>query len=181
MKKIIVAAVAALACISIDAQLWVGGSLGFTTDKDEANADNVRETDIEFEPVVGYAINDQLEVGAGLELNTTKNFLNEKDHKYNSFGICPFVRYKFLESGKLSFHLQGNIGYYRSHYDLPEEDRTYETFEIGVSPLVKYSVTEHISLVSSFGWLGFYKAKDQYSELELNLDSALSFGIYYSF
>lgn len=195
MKKIFAAAVAALVCISVDAQLWVGGSLAVKSINDE-DASDIRETQLDFEPTVGYALSDNFEIGATLELSTISNYMNTEDGKYTGFGISPFARYKFFESGKLSFHIQGGVSYFSSktkypasrievlegNFELiPAQTIKSQEFKVGVEPLVKYSITDHIALVSSFGWLGFNSTKDDYSMLKLNLDSELSFGIYYAF
>lgn len=185
MRKLFMAAAAVLACMTVNAQIWVGGSLGFNSNKYDSptSIDNpdCSEITLDFSPVVGYALNDKMDVGAELNITTVNNVNCVEDVKKATFGITPFARYKFFEAGKLSFHAQAQLSYQHNSYKTPAADSDSNIFNIGVKPLIKYSLSDNIAIVSSFGWLGFTKAQDDYSSLALDASSALSFGIYYAF
>ncbi len=192
MKKILFAVAGILASMTVSAQVWVGGSLGFSSrsyDSEENLVESENEIDIDFSPTIGYAINDKMDAGIELSLGSTKNFMGEKDATMSSFGVAPFVRYNFFQSGKISFLAKASADFYTDKWNyalpgVPDElkyEEKYTTFGIYASPLIKYQVTDHIALVAEFAELGFTKVKDESTSIQLDVDSDLYFGIYYAF
>lgn len=198
MKKVIFSLVAVLTSVSMSAQWAVSGSLGFSTeDPDPAYAApeeySAKSTSLFFSPSVGYQLNDKLMVGASLNFYSERNLYNDKDHNSTSFEIAPFVRYSLCQIGKIKFLLEGAPFYSHTKDEEPFMDgsqeppvRTIQTIkrdEIGVSvaPCIEFEVTEHLSLLSGFGYLEYSKTIDSSSSLDLYLSSGLSFGLQYKF
>ena len=190
MKKILFAVAGILASMTVSAQVWVGGSLGFSSrsydSESSLEVSEANEIDIDFSPTIGYAINDKMDAGIELSFGSTKNFMGEKDASISSFGIAPFVRYNFFQSGKISFLAKASADFFTDkwNYALPGEqnyEEKYTKFGIYASPLIKYQVTDHIALVAEFAELGFTKVKDESTSIQLDVDSDLYFGIYYAF
>lgn len=192
MRKLFMAAAAVLACMTVNAQIWVGGSLGFNSEKIDSEAavgepgfsasdPDCSEISLDFSPVVGYSLNDKMDVGVELGFNSIKNVSCIEDYNVTEFAITPFARYKFFEAGKLSVHAQAQVSFMHDSREIGDIDNKYNTFNIGVKPLIKYALTDNIAIVSSFGWFGFEKQQDSYTTLDLEASSELSFGIYYAF
>lgn len=191
MKKILFAVAGILASMTVSAQVWVGGSLGFASRsydlgnspvkvKSEAN-----EIGINFSPTIGYTINEKMDAGIELTFNNVSNLGGVKDSIATSFGASPFVRFNFFQSGKISFLAQASIDFYNntSKYVVGNENFEEKNTSLGayVSPLIKYQVTDHIALVAKFAKLGLTKIKDKSTSIQLDVDSELNFGIYYAF
>lgn len=176
MKKLFFAVAALLVSVSMSAQLWVGGSLGFDS-KSYPGDGTKNQTWFEFSPMAGYALSDVLEVGAAIDLFKESNISGLEGNDYFYWEFTPFARYTFLTEEKLSLFLQGEIGL--------GQDKTGDAdpifgFSAGICPGIKIPLTENLSVVSTFGWLGF----DSWNEsngLSLYLSSSLSFGLYYAF
>ena len=64
MKKLMVIATFLVACITTNAQVYIGGSLGFETSKRSEDTDNL--TTWSVIPEIGYKINNLYSVGLQL-------------------------------------------------------------------------------------------------------------------
>ena len=109
MKKLFLTLALAFAGIlAANAQVWVGGGLGASIQKNH--------TSLSIAPEVGYAINDQWQValGAGYGFNQTKvDVLGETiTTNTNTLALQPYVRYVATTIGKFSlfFDLCGDFG-----------------------------------------------------------------------
>ncbi len=127
-------AVALMGLTAANAQLVVGGSIGLGGNiGSDSKFDGELESkmpnrfNFEFAPRIGYQMmDDKMELGLSLNLNyhQTTNFgdgitpVVSSDHKKaiktsasNSmyFGVCPYVRYFFLQRGIFSLGIQANI------------------------------------------------------------------------
>jgi len=140
MKKLLFIFAICTIALTVNAQLFVGGSMslgvqsnrqrGFD-DKDKKNNTATSTTNFSFHlgPRVGYCINDKLAVGGdvllGFDANpiggqgtsTTVGYQDDKKSKKVTtstttfnWGIFPFVRYNFLTFNKFSIGLEGSIG-----------------------------------------------------------------------
>ena len=66
MKKILVAAVVAFSSLAANAQIWMGGSLGFDyTDNDNSKA----VTTFTISPEVGYTLDEKWDLGLAINAN----------------------------------------------------------------------------------------------------------------
>lgn len=177
---------------------------------------------LSFMPTIGYVLSENLEVGASANFSHYSNVSGFRGKKYTIIEVAPFIRYTFwdngvrFERGDVTAFIQAGINFEDAlqPYDIPREYgsgtisfKTYErdrkAFGIGVSPGIKYAMTEKISLAATFGWLGWQmtaiKAKDyvenptthkeertsfkkyKTSTFGLDLSSAIAVGVYYSF
>ena len=77
MKKILVAAVVAFSSLAANAQIWMGGSLGFDyTDNDNSKA----VTTFTISPEVGYTLDEKWDLGLAINANFKSVF--KKSGKY---------------------------------------------------------------------------------------------------
>ena len=194
MKKFLFAVAALATCMSASAQLWVGGSLKLDNSKDWDHDNSTTSWNIS--PKIGYALDDALEVGLGFGIGGSSFKQNDETKKTSfDFSIAPFARYTFFTDGDFSMFVEGNVEYaYHKTKKEPKSGSATESknwsFGINIMPGIKYALTDQFALVATVGTLSFnhhrpdkelstwYGTQNQFS---LYLDSAVSFGLYYSF
>ncbi len=190
MKKIIAATFVAMCSFSANAQIWVGGSVGFSKFDNEsqneglANSNNT-PTRLYFGPKVGYDFNDKwaialaFDYGSGDKTNTCNYSPSGNVYKsYTSshnFLVTPFVRYTFAKSGIVSFYVDGGIsigwGKNKSHEDdsnvYDDEHDAVESicskshsFDVGLRPGMLIDLSDHVALELDLGFLGYTYRKN---------------------
>jgi opacity protein-like surface antigen len=144
MKKLfLVLALAFAGIFTANAQVWVGGGLGASIQKNH--------TSLSIAPEVGYAINDQWQValGAGYGFNQTKvDVLGETiTTNTNTLALQPYVRYVATTVGKFSlfFDLCGDFG-------LLDDARDYA---VTLQPGIAWMATDHWTAAFRFGKVGY--------------------------
>ena len=185
MKKVILAALVAVASLSANAQVWLGGDLGLGFTKANSNADT--QTTFTIAPEVGYMFNDKWGVYADLDFTTVSKALvddNGKTISSNSFGFDVAARYVFAQTGIAKFFLDGGFG-----LDFYNNSRG-SIFDIKIQPGVSIAASDKVSFVAKLGGIGFRSANEKAqaaglgnkSEFGLNAtNSAVTFGVYYNF
>lgn len=159
MKKLLLVFALVVGAVTVSAQevgsVWVGGSAGITTSKPKGGSST---TNYKFIPEVGYVLSDNL--GVGVKLGYAKDmqsFGKEGSLKVKTFNVNPFVRYTFLKGGIGSLFVDGGIGYANS--DIEGADKKMNTYELGFRPGVAINVTEKVSVLGHFGFLGYKNDK----------------------
>ena len=144
MKKLfLVLALAFAGIFTANAQVWVGGGLGASIQKNH--------TSLSLAPEVGYAINNQWQValGAGYGFNQTKvDVLGETvTNNTNTLALQPYVRYVATTIGKFSlfFDLCGDFG-------LLDDAREYA---VTLQPGIAWMATDHWTAAFRFGKVGY--------------------------
>ena len=175
MKKIFlsVLAIAAMAATA-NAQLWFGGSVGFShSGGEQKTADNKRQSpksnSFSFAPMVGFDLNEQLSVGGMLNLRTqsnksyayygsdTKEIEDVSENKLNTISVTPFARYKFAEFNKFGLVAEAGlpIGLASTKADNGTNTQKSQQTSIGlyVTPLLTYSLNDHFQLECGLNFL----------------------------
>ena len=195
MKKIFMMAVMAVAALSANAQVWVGGEVGFgsTHFKSESTT-----KDFFFKPEVGYSLSDKFDVAIALGYSyaSDKEFKagSKKVKNYsnaNTWEINPYVRYKFVKAGNFFAFVDGGLFYETTH--VRGEAKNWNSFGVSFVPGIAYSVSDKVTLVSKLGeglyyshdWKN-YDEKQAYDNYHANsigfkLLNSISFGAYYNF
>ena len=154
MKKIILVAAAALCSFALNAQIYVGGSLGFNTNSNKNTAPvsgavtTTGSTTFTIAPNAGIILNDKLSAGGRLNLS----FGGSTAPKTSSFGfgINPYARYNILNVSK--FTIAGEAGL---SFNLATGNTTYtggtdksvsSAFRVYVEPVLLYALTENVTL-----------------------------------
>ncbi|MCH5307570.1 MAG: outer membrane beta-barrel protein [Prevotella sp.] len=211
MKKIFMTLAAVAVAATMNAQIYVGGSLGFNSSKttNEVSMDGVTastdqsSTQFTFSPEVGYKLNDNMAVGLALGFGTGSKDAVIEDYdgtiKNTSFTIQPYFRYTFVKWDKVSLFADAELGYTtgKDTYEISEDNVTVSTdvksnaFHFAIVPGIAYQASEKISVVAKLGaGLGYWYTKQEptdevsisTSEFGLNLNSlGLSLGVYYNF
>lgn len=174
MKKLFVIAAMTVASVAASAQVYVGGSLGFESEKDQKDAKTT--TAFSLKPEVGYNLDDQWAVGIQLGYSSV-------DNGNNTLGlieVSPYARYTFAKSGIASFFVDGGLtfNFYTADYE-------GMVWGIGVRPGVKLAVSEKVDLIAKLGYLGYTKADDKAgggSAFGLAINNTnLEFGVNFNF
>lgn len=173
MKKFFAIAAVAMMALTANAQMYVGGSVCFTSIKDSKDAD-ARNTFV-LAPEVGYNLNENWSVGGSIEYTNW----TEGDADGDSFGITPYVRYTFCKEGMVNLFVDGGLNY--TSFGSKNGSR----FGLGVRPGIAVNVNDKISLVAKTGFFGYTKYDKDAGEgsiFGLGVDNSdLSFGVYYNF
>ncbi len=204
MKKILMTMVAAFAAVSMNAQVYVGGTLGLEMQNKLADKDGSETSGMTFQikPEVGYWLDENMAVGIVLGFGTTNNgnFINPEDGKAfapnkkldksaTQFTIAPYFRYNVLKFDRVNVFCDGMIDYTLNQKD---SDNKVTRFGIHVVPGVAVNLNDKLSFVTKLGnGLGWSSRKvtvggndgDAQSTFGLDLNSlaGLQFGLYYNF
>ena len=183
MKKIMMTLAAVCVAATMNAQVYVGGSLGFETTSHDGNTNS----QLTLMPEIGYALDDNLAVGIAFGYGQTKESVEvnnvEVSQTNKKFVINPYLRYTLVKLEKVNVFVDGGLEYVHKDYAGSKNN----SFGIGVRPGVAVNLNDKLSFVSHFGWLGYKNSKDDYEGAKaantfgLNFSSAVSFGLYYNF
>lgn len=170
MKKSLLTVAFAMVAMVSSAQFYVGGSLGFKATSD----DNYSSTNFNFNPEVGYVLNENISFGAALGFGINNSKQGSYRSSGNSWEFVPYARYTFFNSGIFSCFVDGVIS-------ISGAKNSDATFGIHAKPGIALSITENISLVSHLGTLGWSNANKN-SNFALEADASIAkVGVYYTF
>lgn len=178
MKKLYALAVATLIGFMANAQLYVGGSVGFNCQSGKETSIKGEEMDpglghverttcitVAFAPTVGYRINGKWAVGIDLDAYWTNNGVSRqrntsKDSQMQTYGergwfLRPFVRYNLFRIKKFGMDLKfdGRIGTSKNSTVGVNIVKFYNYLNYGVSlsPVLTFDITGHFALESTLG------------------------------
>ena len=199
MKKKIVALVALLACFTMgaSAQVYVGGSLGFTSTTQSQGGVDQDGTSFKILPEIGYQLDQDISIGVSIgyshgyaafgsltvtdikaAMNTAASAyadITEDDYKLNSFTFAPYVRYTFAHLGKVDLFCEGSVGYTNIKSDgrpnnkgnATKNETKIDAVEIAIRPGVAFNLTDNISLLAKLGSLGWMQAKEKDTDMKI--------------
>ncbi len=177
MKKLMMTLAAMMMAMTMSAQMYVGGAVGFKSVTPEVGDG---ETSFKFLPEFGMQFDENW--GAGVQIG----YISDKAGAYglgaeSAFAFCPYARYTALKFKSVNLFFDGGLDYVQS------KDPKVTAFGIGVKPGVAVNLNEQLSFVAHFGFLGYQSVdpdgdKNNTSTIGLDLDaSSLTFGLYYNF
>ena len=162
MKKIVLVCIVAIMATAAQAQIYVGGTLGFSSVKTENSDAELKTTTIKLLPEIGYELDENWSIGTVVGYQYSKT----GDLKTNTFTIAPYARYSFLQSDLIKLFVDGGFGFSTAK--------------------VKGSDAANSCLVAKYGFLGYSQdetpmgTKTKNFGLDLDTDE-LSFGFHYIF
>ena len=168
---------------TMNAQLYVGGTLGFTSEKitNEVSAggttttSDTNNTTFNFGPEVGYKLNDKMAVGMYLGFTSRTNEPaaapgTTVKNTNNRFEIKPYFRYTIVNFGKVGLFADGEIGFFtgtqKNETSAGGTTTTREVknngFHIAVVPGVAFQASDKVSFVAKLGnGLGYWHEKQE--------------------
>lgn len=195
----ILAALVAVASLSANAQVWVGGEVGFSAGKTTVDGTKFGAgADFNLIPEIGYTLNDKFDIAVAIGIAHANG--NGKaytgtigkfdaggkgigDYNRNAFTLNPYIRYKFAQAGDFTFFVDGGFSYTMIHYS--GNDDNANQWGLGFKPGIAYNISDKVSLVAHIGRLdyNFFKQGDvKNNEFNMGVSgNALSFGAYVSF
>ncbi|MBR1394528.1 MAG: outer membrane beta-barrel protein [Prevotella sp.] len=192
MKKIMMTMAAALMAVSMNAQnMYVGGSLGFTTTSYDGKTTN---STLKFIPEFGVSFNNLMGVGMEIGYSSSTKEATEPKLTNSTFTFAPYFRLTPLHWGKVSVFADGKFALSMNNNEQagPNDnavDNKTNTFGIYVQPGFAYNLNDKFTLVSKFGNLLGYrsskpdadgaKATNTFSFMDLS--NNVQFGFYYNF
>jgi len=197
MKKVFLALIfAGMTAMSAQAQtFFVGGALGVDYNDGKHSSGSTttnRPSTISFEisPMLGYYLSENLGVGVMVNIGmSTWNDRADDPTKNKSFdwGFGPFLRYTVLTRGDFSILMQGGAGIFGSSSKVTYGNTTDKGpstfgFDIGIMPLLSYSLTDRVSLeVSSnlarFGFTMETEKTGSGDSQQKETESSIGFGV----
>ena len=190
MKKKFLAIVALFTCItlSMNAQVYVGGSLGFTSSKQSAGGHDEDGSSFKFMPEIGYQLDPTLSIGVQVGYShgyaafgslTVTDFkaamntaistyvdISEDNTKLNSFTFAPYVRYNVLDFGKANLFIEGSVGYTNIKSE-GKNDTKIDALEIALRPGISFQLSDRISALAKLGSFGYMEAKEKESDMKI--------------
>jgi len=153
MKKIMLVVALMVATVSANAQVYVGGGLGFSSDKPQhaEGVDVKTTTSYHILPEVGYKLDDKLSVGIQLGYSHSKAGEDKKDE----FTIAPYARYTFVKWGNVGLFTDAQFLY--NH--VKDGELKTNTWSLGLIPGVSIDVTKNLTFLTKIGWLGYKSEK----------------------
>ncbi len=175
MKKLfltIAVALGVFSAASAQGNMWVGGTAGVWSSKVKGG-----DSQLSFKvmPEFGYILNSNVGIGIALGgahthggLDFDDNTATASEGSRNEYKVNPFLRYTFLKSdlGGLFFDGGGSYTWSKGTNGGPKGSG----YEIGLRPGIAISVSNKISLLGKFGFLGYQNKKQDYLSLSPETD-----------
>jgi hypothetical protein len=168
MKKTILMMMLLSGVCSVNAQYYIGGSIGIS-DYSTKWADGDENTVLSFSvaPELGYSLTDKLDIGIALNFSTLKRTNmtvdaegNSIDIKVNSFQFAPYIRYSLLTFNKFAVlgKVQAFAGYEKQKYTTEMTDMNWGA---NIYPILTYNLTDKFVLLSNLNFfsIGFSQNK----------------------
>lgn len=158
MKKVILVLALALMAFTANAQVYIGGSIGFQA----AGGTAV----VNLAPEVGYNLNDDMSIGGVIGWRNTVG---------STFTLAPYFRYFLADLGPVRFFCDALL-----ELDIySNSGQTTTSFGVGVAPGMALPLGDHLSLVGRLGRMGYFNGG---FALQVAPDMAgSSLGLYYAF
>ena len=177
MKKILLSLAALAVAATMNAQVWIGGEVGFTTNHTNGSGHTALELNIA--PDIGYSLSGTSDVDGskyGMPGMTLSNV--------NAYSINPYTCYTFVKAGNFAFFVISGLKYRIAHAQ--GIGNNFNQFSVTVIPAVAYSVSDKVTLASHLGDGLYYNhtwMKDvaRSNGFGFNLFHGISFGAYYFF
>jgi len=172
-------AVMAVAAISANAQVYVGGNVNFSiADVKVGDADSKSTTSFSINPEIGYNINETWAAGVAVGFGTNKS----GDAKaVNTVSVSPYVRYKFAQSGPVGVFTDAFFAYENSSCD----GNSTNGWAAGLRPGLSVKVSDKVSLTATTALFQYSQSgKDPFKVKTTAFQIApqnVALGVYYNF
>ena len=159
--KIILITICSFFFINLNAQLFVGGNVGFNTsnsDNEQTIPQKSSSYNLNIRPFAGKFLSEKLAIGLAIDLSMAGGE-NANTYKSTGIGVNPFLRYYPVKLNKFSVFGQGNIGVVLTNSSdktggitsKQKQTRTY----LNVYPGLSYDISEKLSLETTINILNF--------------------------
>lgn len=149
---------------------WLlGGSINYSSQKNKDISGNTETTGTRLivSPKVGYAINDNLVIGTGIDYLHANGQIapeiqfNNPNSKSKFIGVSPYITKYFSITKALLFDVEGQLSYSvgkTENTDIPLSlDSTF--LAINIIPGITYSINENLAFKLNLGGLSYSRFK----------------------
>lgn len=172
MKKLFLLFFVVCVAISVNAQLYVGGSLSTWINE----TTTTETTTIKFLPEVGFSVSGRWAFGT--VLGYTRKDVDSKVTT-ETFEFAPYARFSFYRTELVRLFVDGGFSFYSSEVGKADPEYTYSA---GLQPGVALDLSEKVSLVAKFGFFGYRQYGEEEDAYGFSIDgNGLSLGVYYTF
>lgn len=172
MRKILCLLFLACAIASTDAQVYIGGSISAWVDENK----KTETTTLEFLPEVGFLLSDRWSLGTVLGYTQKEVDGTETN---NTFEFAPYARFSYYRFDLVRLFVDASFSLYSSKSGKADRATTYG---VGLKPGVALDLSDRISLVAKFGFLGYRQYNEDHEAVGFNINgNGLSFGVFYTF
>ena len=172
--------VAALAAVSMNAQVYIGGSVAIEAWSSQKLAGDKSETAFKIMPEIGYNLSDEWAIGTVIGYQSDK-FNGVNGVSESAFSIAPYARYTFAKLGKVNLFVDGGLAFTSA------SKADWTEIAVGFQPGLAVNLNDKLSFVSHIGFLGWDQLNpdgddNNISTFGLTLDATnITFGLYYNF
>ena len=145
MKKILAIVAILFSVLSANAQVYVGGAIGYGSDK-ETSASPSTDT-FRFAPEIGYKFDENWDGGLSFDYTS----VSKSGTTLSGFGVGGYVRYNYFKTGIATLFVEGGAGI--TSYN---KDRG-SSYYLALSPGLSIDLSEKVFLVAKTGLLGYSK------------------------
>ena len=180
MKKMFLMCMMAVMALSAQAQFYVGGSIGLSTQKDKVDGASVNLTQFDFTPEFGFNFNDYWAVGGTLGVSC----MASSDLDQTSFNIMPYVRGTYAHTQKVDFFIEGTIGYQFYNVSVGGDGENLNGFSLGIRPGILVKLTPKCHLLAKMTLLDYSYVKNDLFDLShtgFAIGKQFSIGAVYNF
>ncbi len=188
-KTMIVLAALVMAATASNAQVYLGGSVGFSSDSYKPEGgEKTTSSRWNVNPTIGYYLNDRFDIGLDLRLNGAKDIDLENyfdnltgTGKINGWAIAPFARYSFFRVGKWEVIAKLSAGFGGSKvedsWDGDTDEYKLSDWGVDLAPVIAYNLTDKVVLytTSSFATLGYYSVSEKNNDTKVGTFSKFGF------
>ena len=182
-KMAVIVLLASVSCAA-SAQVWIGGNMSYNRTKTGYDLKYGNEkgststNNFMIAPEIGYNLNRQFAIAMAIGYSHSEG-------EMNSWGINPYVRYHFAESGNVRFFVDGGVKY--MHTDMNGTETDLDGIGFAINPGVSLALNKRLGLVAHLGELSYTHAHVEaetgcYSndEFLFGLTNNISFGLYFN-
>jgi len=189
MKKLFILLAVIIITINVNAQWFLGGSVGLNATIKETPQKNIPYLDRKRDYLAGFTIAPRMgycfteKLAFGLEPSIGVNFVNAKEFIYNphegtyqsvkiegtfvNWRIAPFLRYSVFTHKKFALILEGSVGVGGKHeirYNTGSNSSIIGVGVINIVPVLTYKLTEKLQLEAVLNFLNLGYNFDIYME-----------------
>lgn len=166
MKRFLMFAMMAVVAFAMHAQLYVGGSLGFSSTK---VGDAKSANKFSLAPEIGYHFNPTWAIGASLEYESDLD-------NVSGFGVSPYVRAVFAKAGAVRFFGDAVL----SFGSIKGGDYSDTVWGFALRPGMIADVSDRVSLVTSM-YLFQHAQMDDLKTTTFGINNEVNLGFIYRF
>ena len=170
--------------------VYVGGSLGYTTTSYDGNA---TQSSFKLIPEIGFQFNETMGVGIEVGYSSRTNKAVDPKLTNSTFSVAPYFRYTPIHIDAVNVFVDGKFAYSQNNNETnvagKATDNKTNAWGLYVQPGIAYNLNDNFALVAKFGnILGYSSSKPDADGAKatntfqvLNLTNDISFGFYYNF